>query len=94
MLKRTNEQKYYGEIMTYENFVYWLRGFLEVANPDQITKEQIQIINRHLNLCLNNITTYNSNNYDKLKLKEVLSPQFPKYETINPSCVVLNGGSC
>jgi len=42
--------------MTPENFVYWLRGFLEIQEPDHISEKQIQIINDHLDLVFRTVT--------------------------------------
>ncbi len=42
--------------MTSENFVYWLQGFLEIGNPETISKEQIQEIKNHIALVLRKIT--------------------------------------
>lgn len=36
--------------MTPENFCYWLQGLLEVGNPEQLNKEQLEMIKEHLNL--------------------------------------------
>ena len=36
--------------MKSRDFCYWLQGLLEVANPETLTKEQIQIIKNHLNM--------------------------------------------
>lgn len=36
--------------MTPENFCYWLQGLLEVAQPESMNKQQIQIIRNHLDL--------------------------------------------
>lgn len=38
--------------MTHENFIYWLQGFLEIANPEKITKEQVDIIKKHMELVM------------------------------------------
>lgn len=38
--------------MTPENFVYWLQGVLEIANPKQLDEEQIKIIKDHIKLVL------------------------------------------
>lgn len=38
--------------MTPENFVYWLNGYLEIENPEFITKDKIQEIRNHVNLVL------------------------------------------
>lgn len=42
--------------MTDIQFCYWLKGFLETANPKTINEEQTQIIKDHLNLVFNKIT--------------------------------------
>lgn len=34
------------------NFCYWLRGVLEVCKPNGLTKEQLEIISKHLDLVL------------------------------------------
>lgn len=36
--------------MTSRDFAYWLQGFFEVSNAETITKEQTEVIKRHLNL--------------------------------------------
>jgi hypothetical protein len=36
--------------MTTRDFAYWLQGFFEVSNPEIITKEQTDMIKKHLNL--------------------------------------------
>lgn len=36
--------------MTAENFVYWLQGYMELANPEIITEEQLSDIKDHLRL--------------------------------------------
>ena len=36
--------------MTSRDFAFWLQGYLEVANPETINKEQLQVIKNHLNL--------------------------------------------
>lgn len=38
--------------MNSENFVYWLQGFLEIQNPENITEIQVQIIKDHIALVL------------------------------------------
>lgn len=34
------------------NFVYWLQGFLEIANPTELNETQIKIIKDHVALVL------------------------------------------
>lgn len=36
--------------MTAVNFAYWLQGFFELSNTEEINKEQTELIKRHLNL--------------------------------------------
>ena len=38
--------------MTSLEFVYWLQGFLEISQPEVISKEQIDIIQEHIALVL------------------------------------------
>lgn len=38
--------------MSPENFVYWLQGFMEIANPSTLNEAQIQEIRNHLSLVL------------------------------------------
>lgn len=41
--------------MTPENFVYWLRGALELFGEQALTKEQVAAINQHLSLVLHEV---------------------------------------
>jgi hypothetical protein len=36
--------------MTSTNFAYWLQGFFEISNPEEITPEQLKMIKAHLKL--------------------------------------------
>ena len=36
--------------MTSRDFAYWLQGFFEVSNAETMTKEQMKVVKRHLNL--------------------------------------------
>lgn len=36
--------------MTPDNFAYWLNGFFELSNSQELTKEQVAIIKEHLQL--------------------------------------------
>jgi CYTH domain-containing protein len=45
--KKLNQSK-----MTPEQFVYWLQGFLEIADSNQLTEKQIQIIKDRIHLVI------------------------------------------
>lgn len=36
--------------MNSRDFVYWLQGFLEIGKPEVLTKEQLEMVQKHLNL--------------------------------------------
>ena len=36
--------------MSSRDFAYWLQGFFEITNPKEITKEQTEMIKKHLNM--------------------------------------------
>jgi hypothetical protein len=36
--------------MQARDFAFWLQGFFEISNPEQITKEQTEMIKKHLAL--------------------------------------------
>lgn len=36
--------------MTSQSFCYWLQGYLEVSKPKTISKEEVDMIQKHLNL--------------------------------------------
>jgi hypothetical protein len=36
--------------MTSRDFCYWLQGYFEVAQPDLLNKDKIELIQKHLNL--------------------------------------------
>lgn len=42
--------------MTPEQFVYWLQGYLELAESQQLTSRQVKVIKEHLALVLKNVT--------------------------------------
>lgn len=48
--------------MTPENFCYWLQGVMEVVDPQELNREQVEIIKEHLQLVFKKET--------KLKLTE------------------------
>lgn len=42
--------------MNFESFVYWLQGFMELADPIELDSTQVEIIKDHLNLVLGKVT--------------------------------------
>lgn len=44
--------------MNYENFAYWLNGYVEITNPKQPTEDEWLIIKDHLKLVFNKVTPY------------------------------------
>jgi len=42
--------------MTPRDFAYWLQGFFEVADTDDVKPEQIRMIKEHLSLVLTKVT--------------------------------------
>lgn len=42
--------------MTERDFVYWLQGYLEISNSNELSPEQIQIIKDHIKLVLDKKT--------------------------------------
>lgn len=40
-----------------QNFCYWLQGYFELTNSNNITKDQLKVIKEHLDLVLNNSIT-------------------------------------
>ncbi len=42
--------------MDSKDFIFWLNGYLELANPKELNEQQIQIIKDHINLVLHKVT--------------------------------------
>jgi hypothetical protein len=42
--------------MTAESFVYWLKGFFELAQPTQMRPDQMTVVREHLNLVFTKVT--------------------------------------
>lgn len=51
--------------LTSENFTYWLQGFFEIQNPQELTAVQIQEIKNHLNIVLHKKTDLTLENLEK-----------------------------
>ena len=59
--------------MTPTEFVYWLQGFLEIADPKKLTKQQIEIIKDHISLVM-----------DKQTPNRISTPQIYSPPTLEP----------
>lgn len=42
--------------MNSDQFAFWLKGFFELTNAEELTKEQVLMIRQHLDLCFNKVT--------------------------------------
>lgn len=42
--------------MTFEQFAYWLQGFMEIADPVELSPEEVQKIKDHLALVFQKLT--------------------------------------
>jgi hypothetical protein len=42
--------------MSPEQFTYWLNGFFEISDTNNLSEKQVQIIRDHLNLVFNKVT--------------------------------------
>ena len=65
--------------MTPENFCYWLQGYVELSNCQNLTPEQIQMIRDHLQLVFKRETPI-------FKTKEFKNTLLNLDPTITPSC--------
>lgn len=54
--------------MSPEQFTYWLKGFFEISDTNNLSEKQVQIIRDHLNLVFNKETPERSkrSNYKEL----------------------------
>lgn len=61
--------------MTAEQFAYWLQGFMEIANPDSLTRRETQILKDHLNLVFSKKTPERSEGKEvDLGVPEYINP--------------------
>ena len=61
--------------MTPINFAYWLQGFFEISNSNELTPEQVKMIRAHLNLVffhsIDPETLKDKSELEKLKYKKI-----------------------
>jgi len=65
--------------MSPENFVYWLRGYLEIQDPTSINANQVQIIKDYLQLVFKKETqnyTIKNNNFYHSGAERTLGVEF------------------
>ncbi len=41
--------------LPHRDFVFWLQGFFEIANPEMLTPEQVKVIKDHLAMCFEHV---------------------------------------
>lgn len=63
--------------MTSQEFVYWLQGFLEVANPQTIDAKQLQVIKDHIALVLYKVTPNRNQEVEPYVSPFVTHPTIP-----------------
>lgn len=47
--------------MNSENFVYWLKGFMEISRPSSLNSTQVQEIKNHIKLVKGDLVEYYKN---------------------------------
>ena len=79
--------------MTAEQFVYWLQGFMEINDPDTISKSETRVIKDHLALVFDKQTpTRVGTGYGVPNKTEIVTNPFEKgYPTTNPYTVTCTG---
>lgn len=65
--------------MNSEQFTYWLKGFFEISDTNNLSAKQVQIIRDHLDLVFNKVTpdrvdfVTTKNVVDSLRIKKPIS---------------------
>ena len=83
--------------MTAEQFVYWLQGFMEINDPDTISKSETRVIKNHLALVFDKQTPTRVGTGVPNKTEIVTNPFEKGYPTTNPytvTCTSTNGIIC
>lgn len=63
--------------MTSRDFCYWLQGYFEISKPQEIKKEEVEMIQKHLNLVFKHeIDPSMGNDEHQQQLNTVHSNQF------------------
>ena len=62
--------------MTPRDFCYWLQGFFEIGNPENLSAEQISEIKNHLQLVFKKETPVRQESYPT-PIPCIYNPEFP-----------------
>lgn len=74
--------------MTPEQFIYWLNGFMEIADPKTMDEKQVQILKDHIALVLKKETP-NSSFSIPITVDSALPPGTIKFGPGN-KCIICN----
>lgn len=66
--------------MTTRDFAYWLKGFFELTQTNELSSEQVQDIKNHLDLVFNKETPF----VEKTPLFDYLKDNLKDYSGVNP----------
>jgi hypothetical protein len=70
--------------MTAEQFTYWLQGFMEIEDPQTLTKQQTQVIKDHLKLVFDKQTPDRTNPMFSPSTVQPFNPVWQEPHRINP----------
>lgn len=76
--------------MTPENFVYWLQGYLELANPSLLDEKTILMIKEHLDLVHNGPAKSAPSNFSEEVLKKSNFSEEEFLEKIRKATSIMN----
>jgi len=69
--------------MTSRDFVYWLQGFMEISGAQEITKEQVSVIKKHLEIVfVHEIDPSYGDAENQGKLNKIHSGDHPKEKVV------------
>lgn len=73
--------------MTSRDFVYWLQGFFEISQAEEITPEQTEMIKKHLNLVfVHEIDPSMGDKKHQQLLNEIHEGKKPAVNQLRPRC--------
>jgi len=61
-----------------EQFTFWLNGFFEISDTNNLSEKQVQIIRDHLNLVFNKVTPKSSKTSNYLLNDSIMKPSNSK----------------